>query len=175
MLQNNSQLFCFLAWCDLNDLPFEIQPNDDVANSKIISQKKFRHLPLAPEMAQKLFQLSVGLESHPSNLVPEGGECSHGNAFTREHPILMTNNAKIITGSVILDGIRLFKLRTGTIECIHIFAQKGKKAYKRFVTGGACRCEQFYDGLGEGLLNVNNEYLISHTTLLDFFGQFTEG
>ena len=42
-------------------------------------------------------------------------------------------------------------------------------------TGGACRCKKYYDGLDDALLNVDNHFLVSHTTLLDFFSQFTEG
>ena len=58
------------------------------------------HLPLDPEMAAKLFRLSVGQESHPTHLVPEGGVCIHGNVFDRENPKLVTQRAQIITGSL---------------------------------------------------------------------------
>ena len=44
-----------------------------------------------------------------------------------------------------------------------------------FPEGGKCRCRQHYDGLRDALLNVNDRFLISHTTLMDFYSQFVEG
>ena len=41
--------------------------------------------------------------------------------------------------------------------------------------GGKCRCTKHYDGLKDGLLNVNDHYLLSHCLLLQFFSQFMEG
>ena len=64
-------------------------------------------------MAQKLFRLSVGQESQPTQLVPEGGLCAHGNEFDIENPKLVTQNAQIITGSLLLGDISVFKLETG--------------------------------------------------------------
>jgi hypothetical protein len=43
------------------------------------------------------------------------------------------------------------------------------------LTDGNCHCQKFYDGLDDGLLNVNNGYLLSHTLLLGLMAQFMEG
>ena len=101
------------AWCDDNDVPYNAETNDVVANAKIVSQKKLNHLPLAPQVAAKLFRLSTGQESHPTHLIPEGGVCEHGHAFEQDNPIRITDAAKIIVGSVLLGDIHVFKLKTG--------------------------------------------------------------
>lgn len=95
-------------------MPYNLPLNDAEVNEKIVSYKKIANLPLSPAFAEKLYRLSIGQESHPSVLKPEGGHCEqHDNVFDREHPILITDSAKLIVGSVVVRGVQVFKLKTG--------------------------------------------------------------
>jgi hypothetical protein len=90
-----------------------MNPNE-LKNFSIKSYKKISHLPLSPQLAEKIRRLSTGEERHVTNLIPEGaGTCIHGNYFNHQAPKEFKHKAKIITGNVIIPDVTIHYLQTG--------------------------------------------------------------
>ena len=101
-------------WCEENDAPYELNPEEITSNFKILSSQRFRNLPMDPNLAAKITKLSTGEERHLTSLVPEpGGVCSsHQHAF-EETPKACRHKASIITNATIISDVEIYYLATG--------------------------------------------------------------